>query len=112
MSTQTLPAHHLKTLVKVGAPRCTSVPYAANHDELQLQSQSAWGMPMNTVSWAATRARPSLALGPGRSAGELTTRSSLNSMNGKLKSATFHRRFLLICVGAGAQTRIHSIPAN
>ena len=85
----------------------------ANHDELQLQSSTAyWGTPMNTVGWAVTCARPSQAFGFDRSAGELTSRPGLDKMNGKLKLSSFHPRFLLICVGAGTQTRIHSIPAN
>jgi hypothetical protein len=47
-----------------------------------------------------------------KSAGEPNSNAILNSMKVKLKLSSFHSRFLLICVGAGAKTRIHSIPAN
>jgi hypothetical protein len=47
-----------------------------------------------------------------KSAGEPISNVGPNSMKGKLLLSSFHSIFILICVGAGAQTRIHSIPAN
>ena len=94
-------------------PRCTSVRYAANHDELQDQSSTEYsGTPMNTVSGTATSARLSQALGTVKSAGAQTSRSDLNSMIGTLNSSSIDSPIPPYLCRRRRPDRIHSTPAN
>jgi hypothetical protein len=43
---------------------------------------------------------------------EQTSESGLHSMKQQLRPSSLHPRFLLICMGAGAQIRVCSIPAK